>query len=84
MKNNIFSKIAVFGQKYKTYFVAGIVLGSIGSLLNVVIPNMIKNIAALISQSLYTNVMDFDAIRVVAIKTAVVIIISFIASYFGA
>lgn len=84
MKNNLFSKIAVFAKKYKVYFIAGIVLGLVGSLLNVLIPNMVKNIAALISESLYTNAMDFHSIRVVAIKTAIVIIISFITSYFGA
>lgn len=84
MKKNFISKIAVFAKKYKKIFIAGLVLGSVGSLLNVLIPNMVKDIAAIITESLSTNVMDFDAIRAVAIKTAIVILISFITSYFGA
>ena len=68
-------KISSYLLRYRAVIITGLVLGSIGSLINVLVPYYIKNIAACINETVSTGAPDPQGI-ITLVKRALMIIIA--------
>lgn len=84
MNRTIIKRLFGFASSYKFLFALGLLLGLTGSILNVLIPECVKNIASMITRSIEDHYMDIEDIWVNAAEALVIIVLSFITSLVGA
>ncbi len=70
-------------KPYRSLYICGLILGSIGSFLDVFIPRFIETIAGIIKDGVTASSIDFEAIWLNSFRALVVILVSAITSVIG-